>query len=142
MEIVKISSFEDKTAGITQCLTYTVGGPHMGRANLTNSNVWNDFPDLVLDITPTTRSHMQIHYNIAMPGSGTHLCTKLMIDSKEVLRDIKGDTAYWGASGYWCQDIDPGLHRIKVQYRTPGGGESHPAATDWQTRQMQVTLMR
>jgi hypothetical protein len=54
---------------------------------------------------------------------------------------IKLDTVYWSPASLWSNKLAKGKHTITVQYRTPKGGQNHPAGEDWQNRALTAIVL-
>jgi hypothetical protein len=120
---------------------YDTGGVNFPAVTLSNSNTWDDFPDLKITFTLSHPATVISHYNISTAISTNHLISRLMIDDVEVSRTIFGQITLMSNSGHWMTELPAGEHTIKVQYRTPAGGTNNPAGTDYQTRVLQVMVL-
>lgn len=134
-----ISGIENNGAGNVR--VFTAGGT--SAMALLNSNQWADFPELSIKLELDKESHVIAFYQIVMAGSNSHLVTRLVVDGKDQrhTRSITGNTVYWSPASLWSNKLAKGKHTITVQYRTPKGGQNHPAGDDWQNRTLTAIVL-
>jgi hypothetical protein len=124
-----------------QTTCYAAGG--VGPLPMSNDNIWRDVGDLTVSVSLSQPATVLVFYQITMPGSSSHLVTRLAVDNNPIwqTRAITGDTNYWSPSSLWMGAFAAGTHVIKVQYRTPKGGMNNPSADDWQNRTLNVLIL-
>ncbi len=121
---------------------YDTGGVNYPSVTLSNSNNWDDFPDLSITFSLTDTATVITYYNVTMSMSPpNHFLTRLMIDDADVSRQIFGAVTYCSATENWMTELPAGEHTIKVQYRTPAGGVNNPAGNDYHNRFLQVMVL-
>jgi len=126
---------------------YEAGG--LTAVTLSSSNVWDDFPELLVTFNLETETTVICKYQIAMNGQNSHLCTKLILNENELKgTQMISNGVVWGNYGSWIGHLPSGSHTIKVLYRTPAGGTNDPMSHDysedvegWQTRNLQVLVL-
>ena len=110
---------------------------------LQNTNKWAAFPELSTEFVLDKDAHVIAYYQITMRGSNSHLVTRLVVDGEvqTQTRAITGNTAYWSPASLWSNKLEKGKHVISVEYRTPVGGNNHPAGDDWQNRTLTAIVL-
>eukprot|EP00727_Mastigamoeba_balamuthi_P008363 m51a1_g4149 hypothetical protein (239) ;mRNA; r:244846-245691 len=110
---------------------------------LSNNNQWAQFPGLdALTFTTATPANAMAHYNVATWSEGnTILCTKLMLDGKELTesRAISGDTTYHTNTVTLPLSLAAGQHTLSLHYRTPGNYPNRNFQ-DWNTVSLRLVL--
>eukprot|EP00727_Mastigamoeba_balamuthi_P005529 m51a1_g1596 hypothetical protein (241) ;mRNA; f:157364-158161 len=109
---------------------------------LVNNNQWAAFPGLdpIAFSTTAERRAVTVFYNITTWSEGnTCLCTKVMIDGKEVSesRSITGDINFHTNTMCIPVTLEPGQHTACLHYRTPGNYPNRNLQ-DWNYVMMRV----
>jgi hypothetical protein len=108
---------------------------------LSKSNQWQTMPGLSTSVSVRQATNALIYYHVTMPGSDSHLCTRLVIDGNvQNGQAITGEVRYWSNNSLWMGQLSAGNRKIEVQYRTPAGGTSTPGH-DWQTRVLRILVL-
>ena len=128
-------------ADISRANVLKAGGPKAGPYDMNNSNTWTDFPDLSLTFQLSESTAVMASFHISMFSDFSALVTRIMVDGDVVSKTITGENAFWDNSNLWMGILAPGQHTVKVQYRTPKGGHSHPDGSDLSDRTLQLMIL-
>ena len=110
--------------------------------NLSSSNRWRQFPNLVLYIRVSRSQYVDISYTVSGGfRRSSHFLTKIMVNGYEDtrFRQISGNTYYFTNSKSDKRYLTSGrTHKIQLYYRTPGTVRNLSNKADWGRAYLQV----